>query len=225
MLSNDIIDSDFGEVGCRLSRVRIESVVSFHGHFCVGLAIGIRVGEWAIREFGYSEDEELVAAVETDMCAVDAIQFLVGCTFGKGNLIFLDYGKNAYSFFRRSDGKNVRVAPRVERNESDEIISGRLLSDLRERQKEIDPDDNEGQKRIRCLMIDRVMRTDFDQMFSISPARIPIPEKARIHKSLPCSKCGELVMSTKLAKDKDENYLCKECLLSLSINDSKDNIQ
>ncbi|MDR2761221.1 MAG: FmdE family protein [Planctomycetaceae bacterium] len=212
MLSSDIIiGSDFGEVGCRLTRERIESVISFHGHYCVGLAIGIRVGEWAMREFGYSEDEELVAAVETDMCAVDAIQFLVGCTFGKGNLIFLDYGKNAYSFFRRSDGKNVRVSPRIEKSESGEIISGRLLADLRDRQKEIDSDDKEGQEWIRGLMIDRVMRTDFDQMFLITPARIPIPEKARIHKSIPCSKCGELVMSTRLVRDKDGNYLCKEC--------------
>ena len=46
-----------------------------------------------------------VAVTETDMCAVDAIQALVGCTFGKGNLIFRDRGKVAFTFFRRSDGK------------------------------------------------------------------------------------------------------------------------
>ena len=50
-------------------------------------------------------DEEIVAVVETEMCAVDAIQALTGCTFGKGNLIHRDWGKNAYTFFRRSDGK------------------------------------------------------------------------------------------------------------------------
>jgi formylmethanofuran dehydrogenase subunit E len=31
------------------------------------------------------------------MCAVDAIRFLTGCTFGKGNLVHLDHGKNARS--------------------------------------------------------------------------------------------------------------------------------
>ncbi|MDR1052648.1 MAG: FmdE family protein [Planctomycetaceae bacterium] len=202
---------DFGVGGCKLSREKIEAVISFHGHYCVGLSIGLRVGDWVIREFGYSEDEELVSAVETDMCAVDAIQFLVGCTFGKGNLIFLDYGKNAYSFFRRSDGKNVRIAPRVERNESGMVIASGLLNDLREQQKKLDPEDVAGQEKIRDLMIDRVMRTDFDRMFSITPARIPMPEKARIHQSFPCTKCGEPVMSTRLTKDKNGNDLCKEC--------------
>jgi formylmethanofuran dehydrogenase subunit E len=201
--------SDYGAVGCKLSREMIESVISFHGHFCVGLAIGIRVGEWVRREFGFSEDEELVSAVETDMCAVDAIQYLAGCTFGKGNLIFLDYGKNAYSFFRRSDNKNVRVAPRIE--DSVEFISGKLLFDLSEQQKKLDSGNIMQQTLIRNSMINRILETDFDQMFSIKPAKISMPEKARIHKSYQCSKCKERVMSTRLIKDKDGNYLCKEC--------------
>ena len=46
------------------------------------------------------------------MCAVDAIQFLTGCTFGKGNLIHRDWGKNAYAFWRRSDGRALRIVGR-----------------------------------------------------------------------------------------------------------------
>ncbi|MDR0705760.1 MAG: FmdE family protein [Planctomycetaceae bacterium] len=203
---------DFGVDGCRLTKAVIERVISFHGHYCVGLSIGIRVGDWVLREFGYSEDEELVAVVETDMCAVDAIQFLVGCTFGKGNFIFLDYGKNAYSFFRRSDGKNVRITPRIEKNKNGIIVANSFLSDLREQQKQLDPNDIDGQKRIRESMIDRVMRTNFDNMFSITPARIPMPDKARIYQSFPCDKCGELVMSTRLTINKNEKNICKECL-------------
>jgi len=79
--------------------------VAFHGHWCPGLAVGIRAAEWALREMGRAADEEIVAVVETDMCGVDAIQFLTGCTFGKGNLIHRDWGKNAFSFYRRRDGK------------------------------------------------------------------------------------------------------------------------
>ena len=45
-------------------------------------------------------------------CAVDAIQYLTGCTFGKGNLIHRNYGKNAFTFVRRSDGKTIRIAAR-----------------------------------------------------------------------------------------------------------------
>ena len=83
----------------------LDAVVQFHGHFCPGLAIGVRAAELALREIGpRAADEEIVAIVESDMCGVDAIQFMTGCTFGKGNLIHLDYGKNAFTFIRCSDG-------------------------------------------------------------------------------------------------------------------------
>jgi len=65
----------------------IEQTINFHGHSCPGLAIGIRASELALSQLERASDEEIVAVVETDMCAVDAVQFLTGCTFGKGNLI------------------------------------------------------------------------------------------------------------------------------------------
>lgn len=41
---------------------------AFHGHMCPGLAIGVRAAEIALAEIGpHSEDEEVVAIVETDM--------------------------------------------------------------------------------------------------------------------------------------------------------------
>ena len=90
----------------------IQEVIRFHGHWCPGLAIGIRAAEWALQEVGRAGDEEVVAVVETDMCGVDAIQYLTGCTFGKGNLIHLDHGKNAFAFFRRRDQKAIRIVAR-----------------------------------------------------------------------------------------------------------------
>jgi len=92
----------------------VQQTIRFHGHSCPGLALGIRAAELALTELGRASDEEMVAVVETDMCGVDAIQFLVGCTFGKGNLIHLDYGKNAFTFHRRSDGKAIRMVVRPE---------------------------------------------------------------------------------------------------------------
>ena len=97
---------------------RIDEVVRFHGHMCACLALGIRAAEAALREIGpHSTDEEVVALVETNMCAVDAIQYLTGCTFGKGNLIHLDHGKNAYTFVRRSAGKGIPVVARPDASE------------------------------------------------------------------------------------------------------------
>ena len=60
------------------------------------------------------------------MCGVDAIQFLTGCTFGKGNLIHKDYGKMVFSFYDRWKGTGFRMllCPNV---------SGDLGSELRGR--------------------------------------------------------------------------------------------
>lgn len=91
----------------------VARTADFHGHMCPGLAMGIRAAEVCLAEIGsHSFDEEILAVAETDMCAVDAIQFLTGCTFGKGNLVHRDYGKNAYTFVRRADRRAVRVSAR-----------------------------------------------------------------------------------------------------------------
>ena len=87
------------------SKQQIEAAIAFHGHLCPGLAIGIRAAELAQCELDNPSDDEIVAVVETDMCGVDAIQFLTGATLGKGNLIHRDYGKMAFSFFCRDTGK------------------------------------------------------------------------------------------------------------------------
>ncbi len=54
-------------------------------------------------------DEELVAIVENDSCSADAIQVMTGCTFGKGNFIFKNYGKQAFSLIDRRREKAIRV--------------------------------------------------------------------------------------------------------------------
>lgn len=88
----------------------LNQIQSFHGHLCPGLAMGIQAAQIALAQIGkHAMDEEVVAVVETDMCGVDAIQFLTGCTFGKGNLIHRDHGKSAFTFIRRSDNKAIRV--------------------------------------------------------------------------------------------------------------------
>ena len=99
---------------CSISKDLIEKTTDFYGHWCPGLAVGMRASELALKEIGKASDEEIVAVVETDMCAVDAIQYLTGCTLGKGNLIYKDYGKSAFAFHRRRDSKAIRMVTRLD---------------------------------------------------------------------------------------------------------------
>jgi len=89
-----------------------EEAVRFHGHECGGLAWGYKVSLFALEKLNFdrASDEELVAIVENDSCAVDGIQVVTGCTFGKGNLIFRDYGKHVYTFFNRNTGEGIRIS-------------------------------------------------------------------------------------------------------------------
>ena len=86
-------------------------VVAFHGHSCGGLALGYKACELAAEKLGlhFSEDEEIVAVTETDSCTVDAIQVLLGCTAGKGNLFVNNWGKTAFSFYRRDNNTSIRL--------------------------------------------------------------------------------------------------------------------
>ena len=98
-----------------LSRELWNQAVKFHGHQCPGLAIGFKAVEGAVSELGLdideisATDEELVCVVENDACGVDAVQALLGCTVGKGNLVFRIRGKMAFSFFCRETGLSVRL--------------------------------------------------------------------------------------------------------------------
>ena len=83
----------------------------FHGHMCGGLAIGYQAARYAQELLGveHSEDEELVCIAENDTCAVDAIQVILGCSVGKGNLLFHIRGKQAFSFYDRNTGRSLRL--------------------------------------------------------------------------------------------------------------------
>lgn len=85
--------------------------VEFHGHECPGLAIGFRASQVAIKEMGlkFSSDEELVCITESKTCAVDGVQVITGCTFGKSNLIYKETGEMAFSFFDRKSNNCIRI--------------------------------------------------------------------------------------------------------------------
>ncbi len=187
----------------------IQGTRSFHGHMCPGLAIGIRAAEIALREIGpHSADEEIVAVVETDMCGVDAIQYLTGCTFGKGNLIHLDYGKSAFTFIRRSDGKALRIVMRPDAWGERDPEHTRLFARVRSGEAT-----SAERARFETLHQDRAQQVlDLPEavLFEVVPVEARIPEPARIHRSLACATCGEIAMETR-TRNYGGEVLCLPC--------------
>ncbi|NOX34617.1 MAG: formylmethanofuran dehydrogenase [Deltaproteobacteria bacterium] len=170
-------------MACSLKKELIEQTIDFHGHNCPGLTIGIRASELAIEKLDIRNVKAPLCITETDMCGVDAIQFLTGCSFGKGNLIHKDYGKSAFTFYDRDAQKGFRA---VFRNNFA----------------------NRGQtkdQRIKTLL-----KADLKDLFLVEDIDTPPARPARILKSIQCDTCGEKTMESRIRMFDGKN-LCIPC--------------
>ena len=166
-----------------------QEAVQFHGHSCPGLAMGFRMTKAALDYFSSerSVDEEMVAIVENDACGTDAVQFLSGCTFGKGNLIFKDYGKMVYTFYHRASGKAVRISRK---------------SDFRTKLSDIQISIEE--------RINLILTTPEKDTVQIKEINMPEPEYSRIFDTVLCEICEESVVESK-TRMLDEKTVCIPC--------------
>ena len=174
----------------------IENAIRFHGHQCPGLADGIRVSEVVLRELGKpARDEEMVAIVENNSCGVDAIQLLTGCTFGKGNLIFRDFGKPVYTFINRETNKALRISLNKEAFDTDEEHRT-LFAKVRNKTATEDERKIFTQKHIKKSV--EILGLPEDRLMTIKQVEPEPVQKARIHESLDCVVCNEPVMETRV---------------------------
>jgi len=86
----------------------------FHGHLCPAMPLGLRAGLLALRTLGVgrSQDKELMLLAETAAdhamaCFLDGLMMATGCTYRKGNVKKLRYGKLAFTLI---DRKGKRLA-------------------------------------------------------------------------------------------------------------------
>lgn len=157
--------------------------VAFHGHECPGLAIGVKVCEAAVLKLGIgqSEDEEIVCVTENDACSVDGVQAILGCTFGKGNLLYRDTGKQAFSFFNRKTGEKIRICLKPFEKSMDRV----------ERQAYL-------------------LEAPVEELFDFSVPQFELPEKARIFNTIICDLCGEGSPEHKMHLQ-DGKKVCVDC--------------
>lgn len=149
-----------------------DKAVAFHGHVCGGIAIGVRACMEAIDRLGikFSQDEDLVCVTENDACGVDAVQALLGCTMGKGNLIYYGTGKMAFNFYNRKTGESFRLIAKPKKP------GGKKGDDY----------------------IDFVLNGPLEEIFTVTETRYELPEKARSLNTVICEVCGEGAPETKM---------------------------
>ncbi|HHT24809.1 MAG TPA: formylmethanofuran dehydrogenase [Clostridiaceae bacterium] len=160
--------------------------VEFHGHECPGLTIGFKAALYAIEllDLEFSPDEQVVCISENDACGVDAIQVLLGCSAGKGNLLFHMAGKQAFSFYKRNNGKSVRLL-------------------LKKRPQEMTREES----------LVYYKNLEPKEMFDVMDVRIELPEQARFFDSYVCEGCGETTGSNWIRIQQGKK-LCIDCYVA-----------
>jgi formylmethanofuran dehydrogenase subunit E len=132
---------------------------------------------------------------------------MTGCTFGKGNFLFRNYGKHAFSLMDRRKGKRVRVCLRSDALRMDP--ESLFLSEKVQKDKA----STEEIKRYRQLQqerVDKLLNAETESLFKIEEITPEIPTKASILDSGICDFCRE---STKvdLLRTIDGKKVCIPC--------------
>lgn len=181
-----------------------KKAAEFHGHVCPGLAMGYRVARYVKAHYPRSEDEELVCIAENKSCSVDAVQFLLGCTAGKGNLIVIDNGKQAFTFYSRNQGKALRIYFKGD------VFAG--MDGLRQKMAagNLTPAEKKEMEGMRSRIMEQILASRDEDLLDVREAEIPAPDKARIYPSLVCQECGERFMEI-MGRTAEGRVLCKGC--------------
>ena len=165
-----------------------EKCAAFHGHECGGLTIGYKASLYAIEllDLHFSDDEQVVCITENDACGVDAIQVILGCSVGKGNLLFHLRGKQAFSFYNRTTGRSVRLV-------------------LKDRP--------QGMSRQESFAYYQSL-APWD-IFAVKETTITLPESARLFQSIKCENCGETTAENMIRLENGKK-LCLDCFNAYS---------
>lgn len=192
-----------------------EDVVNFHRHLCLDIAMGYRIAKTGMREMASEARnlKSLVAIVENETCAVDALQEFTGCTLGKRNLVMTGTGKPVYILLNTQTGKGVRIYCKYwETFDQDGSFHKR-------RKKAASPEATQEERltfeRELNTKIKEILRAPEDQLFSVKRVSLAPPPKVGKYQAEPCGRCGEHTHVGRLI-DAEGQKICKDCQEELS---------
>lgn len=183
-----------------------------HGHKCPAMPMGLRAGKAALEALGVERamDGQLTALVEIDSdhcatCYADGVMMATGCTFGKGNIRKLGYGKFVLTLIDNKTGRSVRVATRnevIKRNQESEFIQFRKQGVPASKIDTviIDP------------AVDFILAESDEKLFKIDPVQEVKLTPGRPHdfNTFICSDCGEVAVE-RYARVKNGKVVCIPC--------------
>jgi formylmethanofuran dehydrogenase subunit E len=188
-----------------------------HGHKCPAMPMGLRVGAAAMNALGVqrASDGQLMALVELGehhcaTCYGDGVQMITGCTFGKGNITRLHYGKWGLTLVEVATGRAVRVTPRAEAMAANKATA--FFTEYREKgvpASQVPPEVVEP-------LVAQVLGAPQEALLSVGEIfDRPVVRPVDSFASLVCDACGEMVVEG-YARLVGEQRVCIPCQARLS---------
>ncbi len=172
-----------------------------HGHFCPGLAFGVKAGFLGLRKLDFENTgmEELLAIVECNNCFVDGIQVVTGCSFGNNALLYKDLGKTAVTIASRKLQKAFRIVLKhwADEEPSDVEKEARELFDRVVRKREKDPETVRRMQELWTQLSFATIEKPDEELFDVSEVGVELPAYAPIFDNAVCEKCGETCMESR----------------------------
>ena len=195
------------------TRALVELGLAFHGHKCPAMPMGLRTGLAAMEALGIKRagSGELMALVELDnahcaTCFGDGVQIATGCTFGKGNIKKLRYGKWGLTLIDKKGKKAVRVVPKAEamaKNKQSSFFQDYRIKGVPPTKvpaEAVDP------------LVEAVMNTPEEQLLKISEVfDHDYVEPAHSFDSFICESCDEMTVLQYGRISKDGKKICQDC--------------
>lgn len=184
--------------------------VAFHGHVCPGIAVGFRASTFVLELLGCSGKligDSHYAVIENDVCGVDGVQLITGCTLGNDSLIIENQGKFAFAWVEKNSGKGLRIllkAPLWLSTEPLELHHKVKLGTAT-------PEEKQRFIAFRTKRGQELMELSNEELFDVKEIVRKIPGKPRLHVFVTCSKCQEPLMSP-FAQTADNQIICPACL-------------
>ena len=92
--------------------MRLEGVADFHGDLCPELVLGCKACQMALELLpGLNTSRDIMVIAENNSSpALDAIQFVLGCTVGNRKLKVIDHNRHVYLFASGIGGYGVKLS-------------------------------------------------------------------------------------------------------------------
>ncbi len=189
--------------------------LKFHGHLCGGLPLGFRVGVAALEKLGVARepDYDLAALVETGEnhfagCWADGIMLATGCTYGKGLIYKLFWGKFALTLIDKRTSRAIRVSVRPE------VLEAALKAPfLNQRRAGVPP--SKIAEEIARPMFERLITIPDDELLVLGePFEFAWQPPAGTFDVMRCESCGELTVVRHMRVGPGGQRVCVGCAQS-----------